>query len=137
MNKLLSLKRLIASLLFTVVLFSLTACEKQRQDNLSDRMYEYGVAAYEIIEDYFSGRLTSEEAKDKLHNNYSLQDMYYSARKRENESYANYGTPEYQDYWVQSSTFKAYYAMKCKSDGTGTDADIREAQDKLKKALWK
>lgn len=129
MNKLLSFKNLIVVLLSVVVLFAFTACEKQRQDNLSDRMYEYGVAAYEIIEDYFSSKLTAAEAEDKLKDNKALQETYYYAAKYEDNSS--------EDLYVKMATSDAYYAMAYKSIGSGTDADIREAQDKLEKALWK
>lgn len=123
------LRRFVVIVLICASLFSLTACEKKRQDNLSDRMYEYGVAAYEIIEDYFSSKLTAAEAEDKLKDNKALQETYYYAIKYENNSI--------EDLYVKMATSDAYYAMAYKSIGTGTDIDIREAQDKLEKALWK
>lgn len=137
MDKSLLLKKIIASILCGVMLFTLTACEKQRQDNLSDRMYEYGVAAYEIIDDYFSGKLTADEAADKLAYNSDLQDYLYEKEKQEYNVDALYGTPVGQDTFVMLSTSIALYAMIDKSEGTGTDADIHKAQDDLEKALWK
>lgn len=132
-----ALKKIIVILLSVVVLFAFTACEKKRNDNLSDRMYEYGVAAYEIIDDYFSGKLSSTEATDKLQYNYSLQEMHYDSELREYNKDSLVGTPAARDSLVTSATLRAYHKMKYKSQGSGTDADIREAQDDLKKVLWK
>lgn len=137
MNKLLLFKKIVASILCVVMILTLTACEKQRQDNLSDRMYEYGVAAYEIIDDYFSGKLTADKAADKLAYNYDLQNYLYEKEKQEYNVDALFGTPVDQDAFVMFSTSIALYAMEDKSDGTGTDADIHKAQDDLEKALWK
>ena len=131
-------KVIIYFILLCSVLVSLVGCSVsvKRQDNISDDMYRYGEAVIEIVEDYFSGKLTSDEAAAKLNRNVILQESLYNSEKKEYGKNTLVGTEVWRDGDVYFNSCDVYHALRDKSFGTGTDESVRDAYNDLKKVLW-
>ncbi len=131
-------KVIIYFILLCSVLVSLIGCSAsvKRQDNISDGMYKYGEAVIEIVEDYFSGKLTSDEAATKLNRNVILQESLYNSEIKEYGNNTLVGTEVWRDGDVYFNSYDVYRALRDKSFGTGTDESVRDAYNDLKKVLW-
>ena len=131
-------KVIICFILICSAFVSLIGCSAsvKRQDNISDGMYKYGEAVIEIVEDYFSGKLTSDEAATKLNRNVILQESLYNSEIKEYGKNTLVGTEVWRDGDVYFNSYDVYHALRDKSFGTGTDESVRDAYNDLKKVLW-
>lgn len=129
--------KLFAVILLIAVVLSLASCGHSRKDRISDKMYDLGVAAVEIADDYLSGKVSIEDAVTRLDRN--NDDQYRHLKSEEDELGVTtlYDTPFRQDTSVWFDTSSLLRAMRDKNSGTGIDASIKEKRDSLADSLWK
>lgn len=121
MNKI----RFVAVFLFVAVFVMVfSSCEKTRREGLSDEIYDLGVAAVEIADDYLDGRITIESAYERICKNSSKQYNRPDKVLEENDSSVRWGTAFLE------------LSMEEKKNGTGTDDKIRSARNALSEELW-
>ncbi len=99
-------------------------------------MYEYGVAAVEIADDYLSNKVTIEDAIKRLETNYQRQNWLVEDEKKELNVDSLYGTDYQEDSSVSSYTLLLICEMRDKKSGTGTNDKIKECRNRLAKVLW-
>lgn len=129
--------KLFAAILLVAVILSLTSCGHTRKEKISDKMYDLGVAAVEIADDYLSGKISIEDAVARLDRN--NDDQYRHLKSEEDELGVTtlYDTPFRQDTSVWLITSNLLHAMQDKKSGTGIDASIKEKRNSLANSLWK
>lgn len=125
-------KRILAALLLALTLsFALTGCKKEKSSRVSYQMFDYGVAALEIIDDYRNGRISDKEAIRRLDQNISRQESHLSDEKKKLSE-----KPPSSDSLVVINTRMAVLAIMDKSCGTGTMADVTEKYNSLRDTLY-
>ena len=121
MNKI----RFVAVFLFVAVFVMVfSSCEKTRREGLNDEIYDLGVAAVEIADDYLDGRITIESASERISKNTSKPYNKSGDELNENDSSVRLGTAFLE------------LSMEEKKNGTGTDDKIRSARNALSEKLW-
>lgn len=115
------MKRVFSIVALVAMIFNLCACGSKRMDGISDRAYDYGLAALETADEFINGDLDADAASDKLERTLILVDRCDG----ENDSL------------VSSSIFLLQVAIDNKGDGTGTMATVEERRDDLADKLGK
>ncbi len=114
------MKRIICATLSFIIVVSLAAC-RSRMDGISDRAYEYGLAALETADDYIDGKIDGTTAKDNLARVSILAD----------------GCDGENDSLVSSNIALLKFAVTAKANGTGTMEKVKEARNDLANILGK
>lgn len=113
------MKRMFCLILTIIVVVSCAACSSKRMSGISDRAYEYGLAALETADDFIDGKIDAETATQNLDRVGILVD----------------GCDGENDALVSSriSLVKLYIARK--GNGTGTMDQVEEHRDSLAELL--
>lgn len=135
------MSKVILFALIVCLSFALASCSQSsshtRREKISDNMYNYGVAAVEIADDYLSDKISISDAFERIDTNHTLQKFLVDREEEEYNVTSLYDTPVSQDSKIWLKTSDLYLAMSNKERGTGIDDDIKEARDNLANELWK
>lgn len=115
------MKKALCAFLCCIILVSCSACGSKRMDGISDDAYRYGLAALETADDYISGKIAGETAKDNLSRVSILADNCDGEN----------------DFFVSSNVALLKYAVTAKANGTGTMEEVKEAREDLADILGK
>lgn len=129
--------KLFAAILLVAVVLLLASCGHTRKDKISDKMYDLGVAAVEIADDYLAEKISIEDAVTRLDRNSNDQYRHLTIEEDELGVTTLYDTQYSQDTRVWLDTSNLLHAMRDKKSGTGIDATIKTERNKLADSLWK
>lgn len=125
------MKKVIAILLTFVIIATLFAGCSSKPDNVSQQMYDYGIEALNIADEYLSGDITISTAESEL-----------SVIKEKSSVVSNdatrVGTDKSKDYLVNSAINSLYFEIS-----TGnllndvSKEDVQEKRDSLAESLNK
>lgn len=115
------MKRIVCMLLVSALLLSLVGCGSKRMSGISDDAYDLGLAALETTDDFISGKIDAETARDNLESAIILVD----------------GCDGENDSLISTSIFFIQYAISRKGSGIGTMNEVEEKRDQLADYLGK
>ncbi|MDR0889900.1 MAG: hypothetical protein LBM28_04540 [Oscillospiraceae bacterium] len=121
-------------LLVVVLLVFLSSCTGEKPEDMSEEMYNIGLAALETVDEYFDGIITLEEARYRLEGSEDAADRLYDKARKQSGG-AIYGTEVEDDFFVSSCITSIDFHLMMKSYGTGTNEDILEYRNDLADAL--
>lgn len=125
-------KRILAALLLALTLsLALTGCKKEKSSRVSYQMFDYGVAALEIVDDYRDDKITADEAIKRLEKNLLSQEIHLSSEK-ENLS----DGPPSSDSLVVIYTRSLIMTIRKKTAGTGTMKEVVEDYELVRDTLY-
>lgn len=126
------MKKIGIFLLCGMMLFIMCGCSgKEGMSGLSEEMKELGIAAVEIADNFLDGKITGEEAVEKLEKNSFMADLQYDMEKKEAEKDTEARTDYKNGSLVTSSILLLKISICDKNDGTGTEKDIIENRNNL------
>lgn len=125
-------KRVLAAFLLILALSAfLTSCKKEKSSFVSYQMFDYGVAALEIADDFLDDKITAYEAVLRLSNNISFQEVHLSSE----EEYLSDGPPIF-DSSVIWHTKWLMNAISDKAKGKCTIDKVKERYKTLYETLY-
>ena len=137
------MKKVITILMTFVLTASLFGCSatKEPPADVSEQMYEYGVAALELCDDFLNNEIDEEIAKEKINKIYDNASIYNKNKYRE-LGVSNYvEAPDYQykkDSHIEIDIYLLSSNLTLRSiRGTPSKEKISENRDKLAKDLNK
>lgn len=137
------MKKVITILITLVLVASLFGCSatKEPPKDVSEKMYEYGVAALEICDDFLNNDIDENTAKVKIDQIYENA-KYYNQKKYEEfgvETYYEISDYQYKkDSFIESDIYLISSDLTLRSiSGTPSKEKITEKRDKLAKDLNK
>lgn len=104
-----------------LVLALLTSCSSERMPGISDRAYEYGLAALETADEFMAGDLPADDAEKRLYN----AKIGVDSCDGEN------------DHLISSRLLLLQLAISSKDRGTSIMAEVEEERDALADLLGK
>lgn len=125
-------KRVLAAFLLVLALSAfLTSCKKEKSSFVSYQMFDYGVAALEIADDFLEDKITAYEAVLRLSNNISYQESHLSSEEKNLSD----GPPIF-DSSVIWHTEKLMNAISDKAKGKCTIDKVKEEYESLYETLY-
>ena len=131
------MRKFFSFLLVFGIFCSATACGGASggiPDNMSEKMYEIGLAALEIADEYFDGGIDLETARKRIDASFTSADSQYK-KDQEEVGDSLIGTKYSNDYFIHHELTMLSYELLAKSHGTGTNKDITSARNDLAKHL--
>lgn len=128
------MKKFLSVILCAVFLLTLCSCGGKPR-NMSDAMYQIGLNALSVADQYIAGEITGDEAYSRLEE-YNTQ-----ATAQTNQEERDLGVPslyrsKYEgDAFVNTDILSLYAAVGYVKRGIGTMSEVKELRDDLAKAL--
>lgn len=113
------MKKILCTFLCCVIVLGCSACGSTRMEGISDKAYEYGLAALETADDFVAGKIDADTAQENLRRVSILVD----------------GCDGENDPLVASGIWSIEFAIYQKGNGTGTMAAVEEKIDNLAELL--
>lgn len=135
------MKKVITILITFVLAASLFGCSatKEPPKDVSEKMYEYGVAALEISDDFLNNDIDEDTAKAKINQIYDNAKSYNQNKYKELGVETYYEISDYQykkDSFIESDIYLISSDLTLRSiSGTPSKEKIKEKRDKLAKDL--
>lgn len=125
-------KRVLAAFLLILALSAfLTSCKKEKSSFVSYQMFDYGVAALEIADDFLDDKITAYEAVLRLSNNIRFQEVHLSSEKE----YLSDGPPIFDSNVIFETEF-LMNAISDKAKGKCTIDKVKERYETLYETLY-
>lgn len=131
------MKRIISIALIFALVIALCSCGG-KPERMSDTMYQIGLNALTTTDEYISGKITGEEASERIYEFKEQSDAEYEKVKGgQNGSTSVADTAYVKDFIVSSDLFFLYFAVRDASMGKGAMSDVKERRDDLAETLGK
>ena len=130
------MKKFLSVILCAVFLLTLCACGGKPQ-NMSDAMYQIGLNALSVADQYIAGKITGDEAYDRL-GEYKTQATAQTDQEERDLGVTSLYQSEYDgDASVGIDVFLLYSVVGRAKQGDGTMSDVMERRDALAGDLGK
>lgn len=122
------MKRTIALIIAaTVLCFTLVGCGGGKPNDVSQEMYDVGIAALQVADDYMAYKISGEEAKSKIEAISDDADTIYDRNKE----------TKYETDYVLAASINALSAAISLANWNGVPSDVKEQRDRVAKYLGK
>ena len=119
-------------LIFAMVTMACAGCGTgKKPDDVSDRVYELGIAALETADEFLAGTISGEDAADRLYRTCILVEAEIDQYKEETGSDTLVGTDYWKDTVISSSISLLKLSIGSKSSGSGNSRDVLERRNDL------
>lgn len=130
------MKKFLSVILCAVFLLTLCACGGKPQ-NMSDAMYQIGLNALSVADQYIAGKITGDEAYDRL-GEYKTQATAQTDQEERDLGVTSLYQSEYDgDASVEIDVFLLYSVVERAKQGDGTMSEVMERRDALAEDLGK
>ena len=127
------MKRIVSVILAFLFVFALCSCGKPEET--SDAMYQIGINALSVADDYIGGKIMNDETKERLHEFMEQADKQYEAECKEVGSDTLIGTEYSNDAIIQLSISSLYFSVSSAGYGSTPMSEIIDRRDSLAKYL--
>ena len=129
------MKRIISIALIFVLALTLCSCGKP--EKTSDAMYQIGLNALTMTDEYIEGKITGTEAKERIDEFYSQSKALIEQERKDAGSDYLFGTDYSNDESIESQLSLLSLAISGANDGIRTMSDIRKYRDALAEDIGK
>lgn len=133
------MKKATALLCIILMILSLAGCSGGKPDETSDAMYQIGLNALQTADDYIGGKITGDEASEKL-DEYKKQaeaQVEEDCKKLGVDSLIGTDSELSNDDFISMDIFNLSYYVFSSARGTAAMSEVQEKRDNLAKNLGK
>lgn len=130
------MKRIISIALIFIIAATLSSCGGTPK-NMSSAMYQIGLNALELTDNYIEGKITGEEAQERINEFYSQAESEYDRECRDRDVENLVGSDVWKDSSITHDLFMLHLNIGSTSKGYGAMSDVRKSRDNLAEDLGK
>ena len=131
------MKKAVAILFCAVFLFAFVSCGNLKPSNTSDAMYQLGLNALAVADEYIAGKITDDEAESRIEKIYNQAEIQEEAEKEELGTDTLSGTKYANDYYISLSIYLLRFDIMGAKYGYKPLSEVIEGRDKLADELGK
>lgn len=131
------MKKFTSIILCAVFLLTLCSCGGGKPEDMSDAMYQIGLNALAVADQYIAGEITGDDAYDRLEEFYKQAGAQSEKEKEDLGVDSLYGTEYAADYFVETDIFLLLHDVGFAKYGSGPMSDVKESRDNLADSLNK
>ena len=129
------MKRIISIIMIITLAFVLCSCGKPQY--MSDAMYQIGLNALSLTDDYIAGKITGTEAQQRIDEYYAQAEAQYDRECRDRGTENLVGSDIWKDSSIQHDLFMLHLNIGSASKGYGAMSDVTSSRDSLAEDLGK
>lgn len=131
------MKKIITLSLVALILLSLCSCGG-KPDKTSDTMYQIGMNALTTADEYIGGKITGEEAADRLHEYMEQADKQYKKECEDLGQSTLVGTEYSNDGLIEHNVSMLYFSVSSSTMSVGAAmSEVQEKRDSLSNSIGK
>ena len=130
------MKKIIALSLAALLLLSLYSCGG-KPGKTSDAMYQIGTNALTTADEYIGGKITGDEAADRLHEYMEQADTQYKKECEDLGQSTLVDTEYSNDYAINHAVSMLYFSVSSSTRSGAAMSEVQEKRDRLAAALGK
>lgn len=131
------MKKFTSIILCAVFLLTLCSCGGGKPENMSDAMYQIGLNALAVADQYIAGEITGDDAYDRLEEYYTQAQAQEKHAKELTNSDTLVGTDLFGDALVPSDILFLLHDVGRAKYGSGAMSEVKESRDGLAETLGK
>lgn len=129
------MKKFTSIILCAAFLLTLCSCGGGKPEDMSDAMYQIGLNALAVADQYIAGEITGDDAYDRLEEYYTQAEAQSQKEMTDLGVDSLYGTEYAADYFVESDILILQMVVGRAKYGDGAMSEVQEARDSLAEAL--
>lgn len=131
------MKRTIALIFIFALTATLCSCGGGKPDDMSDAMYQIGINALGVADQYIAGEITGDDAYDRLEEFYEQAEAQEEYDKEITNSDVLAGTDYWRDSLVSTEILTLQMVIGRAKYGDGAMSEVKESRDSLADTLGK
>lgn len=125
------MKKITSIILCAVFLLTLCSCGGGKPEEMSDAMYQIGLNALAVADQYIAGEITGDDAYDRLEEYYIQAEAQSQKEKTDLGVDSLYGTEYAADFYVESDILFLQMVVLRAKYGSGAMSEVKDARDDL------
>lgn len=130
------MKKIITLSLVAILLFSLCSCGG-KPEKTSDAMYQIGTNALATADEYIGGKITGDEAADRLHEYMEQADTQYKKECEDLRQSTLVDTEYSNDGLIEHNVSMLYFSVSSSTRSGAAISEVQEKRDSLADSIGK